>query len=372
MAKRIEKLSKEAVALIPVVRDEWLAAGLSTAPTDRAAALRGVHAAYEDAGLPHPILVIWLRSPFAGAIGSAMLSQSRDQVGAQVRAQVWAQVRAQVGDQVWAQVRAQVGDQVRAQVGDQVWAQVGAQVRDQVRDQVWAQVGAQVRDQVRAQVGDQVRDQVGDQVGTAVWGQHDAGWLAFYDFFGRAYKLKGTKRLEGLNEVARSAGWWWPFRNAVILTERPISLARDDEGRLHSESGAALLYSDGWGIWSVHGVRVSQQTVDAPETLTVAQILGEENAEVRRVMMERFGADRLMREANAEVVSQDDYGKLWRLPVEGDEPLVMVEVVNSTPEPSGEFKDYWLRVPPDVESAHGAVAWSFGMTVKSYRPAVET
>ena len=341
MAERIEKLTLEQVGRLPEFAAEWVAVGLSTAPADRARAEAGVTLAYEAAGLPPPGSVIWLGSPMAGALGAALL----------------AQVEAQVGDQVWAQVWDQVWAQVEAQVRDQVWAQVEAQVWDQVRAQVGAQVGAQVRAQVGAQVGAQVE--------ASLWGQHDAGWLGWADFFARAVGLSGLHVARGLQEVARSSGWWWAFRNAVVLTDRPAELSRDAEGRLHSTDGPALLYRDGWGIWAIHGVRVPQEVVESPESLDPAAILAEPDVEVRRVMIERHGVDRLMAELEPVVVDADvdrigAPRRLLRIDLAEDEPLCMVEVQNSTPEPDGTWRNYLLRVPPGVETCEAAVAWTFG------------
>jgi hypothetical protein len=50
----------------------------------------------------------------------------------------------------------------------------------------------------------------------------------------------------------------------------------------------------------------------------------------------------------------------------------MVEVVNATPEPDGSRATYWLRVPPDIRSAHAGVAWTFGFNEGNYRPLAET
>jgi len=36
------------------------------------------------------------------------------------------------------------------------------------------------------------------------------------------------------------------------------------------------------------------------------------------------------------------------------------------------FKEYFLRVPPDMPSAHAAVAWSFGKTPETYAPSIES
>src|ERR1700677_2066697 len=160
MPERITSLTPEQLAMLPGIRDEWLAHGLSTDIADRPAAEAGIRAAYQAAGLEPPRVIIWAGSPWTGVIAK-ILAPSIIGRHAQVYAQVYAQVRAQV--------YAQVGDQVYAQVYAQVRAQVGAQVRDQVRAQVGAQVGAQVY----AQVGDQVGDQVGAQVGAQVYAQVD-------------------------------------------------------------------------------------------------------------------------------------------------------------------------------------------------------
>ena len=168
--------------------------------------------------------------------------------------------------------------------------------------------------------------------------------------------------------VAKSAGWWWPFSNAVILTERPVSLSRDDRGRLHAESGPAILYLDGFGIWAWHGVRVRREIIESPDTLTAAEIDGEVNAEIRRVMVERFGEARYIQESGAKIIHRDEWGTLYRKEQPDDEPICMVKVVNSTAEPDGSFKDYWLGVKPDCKTALEAVASTFRIDGKPINP----
>src|SRR5690606_19368325 len=68
------RLTPEQEALLSVVRDEWLAVGLSTEPADRSRAEAGVVAAYRAAGLEPPATVIWLDSPLAGAIAAAAIA----------------------------------------------------------------------------------------------------------------------------------------------------------------------------------------------------------------------------------------------------------------------------------------------------------
>ena len=146
------------------------------------------------------------------------------------------------------------------------------------------------------------------------------------------------------------------------------------------------------------------------DRIPVSFILAETNQVRRAMFTEAYGLARLIRQG--ELLHEDDFGKLWRLDLAADrraeiveqvtarvqarkyrhedsdaafevrlqlqranlpEPVVMVEVLNSTPEPDGSFKDYWLRVPPTMETARQAVAWTFGLADASdYELAVQT
>ena len=353
MAKLLTKLTPEQEARIPAIRDEFLRIGLSTEPADFDAAEQAARDAYAVAGLPAPELFIRLASPMEGAIGAAILKGTRigesvrDQVWDQVRAQVWAQVRDQVGDQVGAQVRAQVGAQVWDQVRDQVWAQVrdqvgdqvGAQVRAQVGAQVWDQVGAQVWAQVRDQVLAQVRDQVGDQVwaqvraqvwdqvwdqvraqvGAAFYSQHEAGWLSWASYFHRVCNLPGAEKIEPLARIAANCGWVWFFAGAVIITDRPRILRRDDQNRLHCEDGPALEYRDGFAIHAWHGTRVPTEWIEDRPSLTAKIALTWPNVDQRAAACEILGWHNIINSMNARIIDADDDPQIGRL-VEIDLP----------------------------------------------------
>ncbi|MFF5227554.1 DUF6745 domain-containing protein [Dactylosporangium sp. NPDC000521] len=184
--------------------------------------------------------------------------------------------------------------------------------------------------------------------------------------------LRAAQRLAGLAGVARSAGWWWPYANVAILTDRPDELHRDNVGRLHAADTPALRYSDGFALHAWRGMPIPSELVHRLARLTHAEIAAERNAELRRVMLEHFGYERYLREAGARRLSSDACGVLWQLRFADDEPLTMVEVINSTPEPDGTSRVYWLRVPPATRTPREGVAWTFGLTEQEYQPLVET
>ncbi|MET7418396.1 DUF6745 domain-containing protein [Dactylosporangium sp. NPDC005555] len=184
--------------------------------------------------------------------------------------------------------------------------------------------------------------------------------------------LRAAQRLAGLAGVARSTGWWWPYANVAILTDRPDELHRDNVGRLHAAETPALRYSDGFALHAWRGMPIPSDLVHRLAHLTHAQIAAERNAELRRVMLEHFGYERYLREAGARRLGSDACGVLWQLRFNDDEPLTMVEVINSTPEPDGTSRVYWLRVPPTTRTPREGVAWTFGLTEEEYHPLVQT
>jgi len=134
--------------------------------------------------------------------------------------------------------------------------------------------------------------------------------------------------------------------------------------------------------WWLHGVAVPRWVVLEPDTITVWVIDREVNSEVRRIMIDRYqgedpgdglnGVARYMRDCGAEEIHRDKYGVLYRREMAGDEPILMVKVLNSTPEKDGSVKTYWLRVPPDTRTAKQGVASTFGMKSSEWKPEKET
>jgi hypothetical protein len=226
-------------------------------------------------------------------------------------------------------------------------------------------------------VGDSVGDSVGvsvrDSVGDSGYGSHDANWLGFYDFFRQELGLiNQTEKLQGLTELAKNGGWFLPHAEICWVSERHSVLQRDTRGRLHSLTDAAVSYPDGWKIYAVHGVRVPEYVILNPEKITIEIIEKENNSEIKRIMIDRFGQDRYLKESGATLINTDQYGKLYRKEIENDEPLVMVNVINSTKEADGTSKEYWIRVPPDIKTSREAVSWTFGIKGNDYSPIIET
>ncbi|MFJ6378796.1 DUF6745 domain-containing protein [Kitasatospora sp. NPDC092039] len=348
------------------VTARWRAAAAATGAGDRAAAERAVRAAYRAAGLPGPAAVRWFDSPLAATEAAlALRAAGAESVREAVRTGPWEEARRRAVEQVgtvgWAGHWALTGGEL---------GPVTTPLADRLRNAVLDRLAPEADREEDAAVAEDARGRrttVRLALLDAVRGQHDAPWFAAFEAAGPS-----AGAVAPLAELAREVGWWWPYRDVALLSERPTALHRDEAGRLDRADGPALEYADGFALHAWRGMPVPAEFLAGLAGVTVERIRTEENAELRRVLLEHYGYERYLTDSGAEPVHRDETGVLWRIVLPDDEPVVMVEVVNSTPEPDGTHRTYWLRVPPSTRTARAGVAWTFGIPESAYHPQRET
>jgi hypothetical protein len=233
---KIESLTPEQKARFDEFRIKWTNIGLCTLPADRPTAEKGIELIYQAAGLKKP-RIVWCGSPLTNAL-----------------------------------TRAFVKDILKGRRGGaSVWASVG----DSVGASVWDSVGASVW----------------DSVGASGYGQHDANWLAFYDYFKEVCGLvEQTKNITGHWMIALSANWYLPHKNICWISERHNKLFINERGRLHCENGMALTYPDGWGIYALNGIQMKPEYVLTPASeLSPQTVLKEQSVDIRRELLRKIG-----------------------------------------------------------------------------------
>ena len=393
---KIESLTREQSARMLQYRDKWIAIGLSTEPANRPEAEKGIILAYQLAGLKPPEKIVWCGSPFSQGITRAIVAKkdTEKKIGDSVRASVWdyvgasvgASVKASVADSVWDSVRASVWDSVADSVADSVWASVRDSVWDSVGASVWASVwvsvGASVAASVWASVGDSVWDSVWvsvgasvgasvrDSVRASVYGQHDAGWLSFHDFLSEVCGLEfETKKLTGLWLVAKNAGWFLPHEKICWISERPTVLRRNDDGRLHCESGMALAYPDGWGIYALNGIRMREEHIMTPaEKLNPGEILLEKNVEIRRELIRKIGIERFLQVCPHKMLHKSGNYELLSLSLSAEiSDARFLKMVNPS------IGCYHVEaVAPECNTVQQAINWRAGNINQEWTPEVLT
>lgn len=216
-------------------------------------------------------------------------------------------------------------------------------------------------------------------------GNQLASWASYISFFRHIAKLDiDYSKWHYYEEFCKINGPCILHKNFAIVSDRPELLTVNATNQPHAANGPFCKWRDGSAMYAVGGVRVPAWIIRRPQDLSVDDIGKETNAEIRRVMLDIYGKDKYIIDSKVEAIHSDDFGTLYVKEQEGDEPLMMVKVINSTPEPDGTYKEYWLRVDEKmyggIKTARAAVASTWrnkdGSLVfkkpEDYDPGIET
>jgi hypothetical protein len=189
-----------------------------------------------------------------------------------------------------------------------------------------------------------------------MFGQHEAHWLGFYQFFKDEVNIQGLDKVNALIAVAESCGWVYCGAEGAIVMDRPLYVKMDDQNRLHSENGPAIEYPDGFTVHSWHGVRVPGNWIEDKSSLTPEMALKEENMERRRAACEILGWANILDRLDCKVLDEDPDPMIGTLlevniPDIGREKFLKVQC--------GTGRIFAIPVPPDMTTALSANAWTY-------------
>ena len=151
-------------------------------------------------------------------------------------------------------------------------------------------------------------------------------------------------------------GFIFPFEKICAVCDRPRHLRFDSQNRLHAEGEPAIEFADGWNFYYYHGVRLPEQYGQVHPNLWKAEwLLSEDNAELKRVLIEAIGYDRIIQELSAQQIDIWQKYALLQIDNADVEPIYLLKMTC----PSTGFI-HALRVPPDLTSAREAIRWVNG------------
>ena len=390
--------------------DAYIQTQLSTEPVDEREAEALVERAYVLAGLDAPAHIEWLDGPrrlverlFSSTEQGApqvsvwphlqeqLAGSMFDSVGAEMDA-VGQQVETAVFERLEVRVRAGVGVPILARLRDAVhkgvpdapqsdlWHHIQEYCEyliwyDEDWDEWWHSdweraLGGYTDSGLGNVRGNRFLHVEGYDVRDFLWSSvrayQDASWLASCLYFARYYAPNDVAPLAQLNMLVSG---YWLGRDLALIVRRPQQLLLDTAGRLHSATGPSVRYGDGWTVHAWHGIGVPERVIPAPEQLTAQDWSGTRNVEVRRVIQERLGAERFLALLGGRMIHHNTRGELLEVDL-GDDPDEVARFVHL--KDASTDREYYLRVPPNIQSVDVAVAWTFGLTATEYQPAKET
>ncbi|MDZ7957316.1 MAG: hypothetical protein RMY34_05335 [Aulosira sp. DedQUE10] len=161
--------------------------------------------------------------------------------------------------------------------------------------------------------------------------------------------------MQCLDQLFENCGWIFPYEKICIVCDRPRKISLDTENRLHAEGEPAIQFSDGWHTgYYYHGVKLPEKYGKLqPHEWQAQWLLTEDNAELRRVLIQGIGYDRMCEQLKAQVI--DSWQKYTLLRIDADVDVEPIHILKMTCPSTG--KIHTLRVPPEINSARVAIRW---------------
>lgn len=138
-------------------------------------------------------------------------------------------------------------------------------------------------------------------------GQHNANWAAFYAYChdSSSPNVIDERLYQITTGITKHLHWYITGESHCFLSERPLYVSFKDK-LLHADGKPAILYQDGFAIYSLNSVSVSKEIAETPaDKLDPEIILKQTDAKVKREIVKKIGAERLedivLKETNVEI-----------------------------------------------------------------------
>jgi len=201
------------------------------------------------------------------------------------------------------------------------------------------------------------------------FGTNDSYRLGYYKFFSDNFNI--CNEITAIEQMIIECGWVYhnAKTNTIVICDRPEKISIVD-GVLSCENGPAILFRDGFSVYSWRGTRVPGVWVENPESITSEVFLSHPDAEERRCACEIVGWAKVLEKMKAVVIDADgdpEIGTLMEveIPDVGKERFIKVMC--------GTKREFALPVPPHMKTALEAQAWMFGLDPSEFKiPEIRT
>ena len=335
----IEKFTPEQEALIPFYREKWCKIMYSTEPIDREKAADAVKEAYLAIDEKEP-KIIFCGSPYEGANLVVEWEESTNQLyGEFVGVNIFDKFAEQLHSQTWDNLHEQSSYRLHTRLFGEFYIDIAYFFIGQLNE---------ILGQTQGFLGVEDRGYI-DPI---LWG---AEFCAIFDFCFSVLKCNPNRiNWQKLLFFTTQCGWIFPYEKVCIVCDRPRILSFDSQHRLHAEGAPAIQFADGHSIYCYHGVTLPEKYGKLhPHEWQPQWLLNEKNAELRRVLIQGIGYDRICEELAAVVLDTWQEYTLLKIDTTVDvEPIYLLKM-NC---PSTGFI-HALRVPPDINSAREGIRW---------------
>ncbi|MBF0515940.1 MAG: hypothetical protein HQK97_02315 [Nitrospirae bacterium] len=191
--------------------------------------------------------------------------------------------------------------------------------------------------------------------GCGLWA--DSGWFFLFDLMS-ALGIRKNELIDRYRRFLKSGVFASMFfkNNAVIVIQPQVTQLTDD-GKLHCDGGPAMQWADGHKTYALHNVHVPEHIALTPHyELNPMLIVTEKNAEIRREIVRKIGAERMVSYFGAVVIDKYEDYELIELTIK---EIAITARYLKTKNPS--IGTWHIEgVPPDIKTCLEALQWRIG------------
>lgn len=329
--KKIEKLTPEQEALITVYAEKWRNIVFSTEPIDRPKAKESIKKAYALHGRKEPE-VLFFDSTYAAH-------------------QKWEELIGSLSGKLLEKISNKVGKHLEYHLTYKLIFLVVDEVTSQIIWELHRKIINRLDSLIKRELHNNLTN-----LGHCIIPEDWASEGSYVDFFLSVLKLNCSYKNEWLlfQEINKNCGIIFPFEEMVMVCDRPRILSFDNQHRLHAEGAPAIQFADGYSLYAYHGVTLPEKYGHIhPNQWQPSWLLEEENAELRRVLIQAIGYERIASELGA--TELDSFREYSLLKINTDVDIEPIYMLKMTCPSTGYI--HALRVPPDIKSAREAIRW---------------
>ncbi len=258
--------------------------------------------------------------------------------------------------------QSQLHEHLESKLLGELWSQLYIQLGSQLKDELYIKLDYPLTWQLSRQLHCRLLDHLVKQFGQSIeflpksiaperWACRGS----LYDYYFSVLNCKyEQKKWQLFQSIVKHCGWIYPFERIALVCDRPINLFFDSGQQLHAEGRPAIEFTDGYSLYSYHGVTLPDRYGKvSPNQWCCHWLLEEKNAELRRVLIQGIGYQRIWQELRLQELDTWQGYTLSKIEAHVDvEPIYLLKMTC----PSTEFI-HVLRVPPDITSAREAIRW---------------
>jgi len=150
-----------------------------------------------------------------------------------------------------------------------------------------------------------------------------------------------------------------------------VAIHLNQSGRLHCETGAAVEFRDGFGVYALHGVVVPREWIEQRDTIDPRLALTHPNVEQRRLLRELLGWKRVLDAVGSTVIDRDadpEIGTLLECEL-GDDDGTKARFLLMR---CGTGREFVERVSPECTTAIEAQNWRWQLKPGTYTLEIRT